>query len=83
MIVDSVITISISYILASMGIIYAQHLTQWLQGLPIDIKYPGFALFLVGLVGNFYHHYLLSQLRAKGDKDYKIPKGGLLIIYLN
>ncbi|MBA0571140.1 hypothetical protein Golob_004730, partial [Gossypium lobatum] len=27
--------------------------------------------------GNFYHHYLLSKLRTKGDKEYKIPKGGL------
>ncbi|PPS03344.1 hypothetical protein GOBAR_AA17323 [Gossypium barbadense] len=27
--------------------------------------------------GNFYHHYLLSKLRTNGDKEYKIPKGGL------
>ncbi|MFQ6655561.1 hypothetical protein Gotur_026069 [Gossypium turneri] len=43
----------------------------------IDLKYLGIALFLIGISGNFYHHYLLSKLRTKGDKDYKIPKGGL------
>ncbi|MBA0841483.1 hypothetical protein Goarm_003971, partial [Gossypium armourianum] len=43
----------------------------------IDLKYLGIVLFLIGISGNFYHHYLLSKLRTKGGKEYKIPKGGL------
>ncbi|TYJ15904.1 hypothetical protein E1A91_A10G214100v1 [Gossypium mustelinum] len=30
-----------------------------------------------GICGNFYHHCILSKLRTKGGKEYKIPKGGL------
>lgn len=41
----------------------------------------GTGLFAVGIVGNFYHHYLLARLRALGDssskKRYVAPKGGL------
>lgn len=40
-------------------------------GLPV-----GLALFGVGLVGNFYHHYLLATLRKPGEKEYKVPRGG-------
>lgn len=45
----------------------------------------GIACFLIGQIGNFYHHYILSTLRNKDDlngkdnglKAYKIPSGGL------
>lgn len=42
----------------------------------------GTSLFVVGTVGNFYHHYLLASLRSsdsnKGEgKKYVAPKGGL------
>merc|ERR1712115_12039 len=43
----------------------------------------GLSLFAVGLVGNFYHHLLLSKLRvsASGEesitKNYLAPRGGL------
>ncbi|MFQ6655564.1 hypothetical protein Gotur_026067, partial [Gossypium turneri] len=43
----------------------------------IDLKCPGIVLFLIGISGNFYHHFLLSKLRTKGSKDYKVPKRGL------
>ncbi|KAK2366602.1 3-oxo-5-alpha-steroid 4-dehydrogenase family protein [Trifolium repens] len=77
MAVDSAIPISLSYFLSSATIIYAQHLTLEFPEPPINLLYPGIALFLVGIIGNFYHHYLLSKLREKGEKEYKIPKGGL------
>ena len=57
--------------------IYAQHLAQEAAEPMLDLKYPGVALFLLGITGNFYHHCLLSRLRGKDDKGYKIPKGGL------
>jgi very-long-chain enoyl-CoA reductase len=50
---------------------------------PADIasaKFQGFApniqvgaiVWLCGVLGNFYHHRLLAQLRAKGDSSYKV-----------
>ena len=77
MVLDTVIFITLSYLLSSATMIYAQHLTDGLPETPIDLKYPGIALFLVGIGGNFYHHFLLSKLRREDEKEYKIPKGGL------
>ncbi|KAM6584126.1 hypothetical protein CsatB_011128 [Cannabis sativa] len=71
------VIIGISYLTSTASMIYAQHLSQGLGEPTIDLKYIGSLLFLIGLSGNFYHHYLLSQLREKGEKKYKIPKGGL------
>lgn len=70
-------SISLGYFLSTVCMIYAQYLTQGVPEPTVDLKYVGVVLFLVGIIGNFYHHYLLSKLREKGDKRYKIPKGGL------
>ncbi|KAL5733750.1 hypothetical protein ACOSQ2_033442 [Xanthoceras sorbifolium] len=78
--VDSGIVISLSYLTSTSIMIYSQYLSQELGEPLIDLKYLGIVLFLLGITGNFYHHYLLSKLRKNdGDdeKDYKIPKGGL------
>ncbi|KAK8999186.1 hypothetical protein V6N11_070362 [Hibiscus sabdariffa] len=77
MALDTFIIISVSYFFLSLSLIYTHILNQQLPEPSIDLKYPGIVLFLVGIGGNFYHHYLLSKLRAKGGRDYKIPKGGL------
>lgn len=77
MFLDVAITISLSYFIQTANMIYAQHLTQGLQEPPVDLKFVGILIFLVGLSGNFYHHYLLSKLRGEGEKEYKIPRGGL------
>ncbi|KAF7811471.1 very-long-chain enoyl-CoA reductase-like [Senna tora] len=74
---DSAIPISLSYFLSTATMLYAQHLTLGLPEPPIDLKYPGIVLFLIGIGGNFYHHYLLSKLRGNGRKEYNIPEGGL------
>ncbi|KAJ7974830.1 3-oxo-5-alpha-steroid 4-dehydrogenase family protein [Quillaja saponaria] len=73
------ISISLSYFIVTVTMIYSQHLTKGIPEPPIDLKCPaGIILFLTGIIGNFYHHYLLSKLRrGMGDqKEYKIPKGG-------
>ncbi|CAK9172421.1 unnamed protein product [Ilex paraguariensis] len=75
--VEATITISLSYFLSTATMIYAQHLSLGFPELPIDLKYPGVGIFFIGITGNFYHHYLLAKLRAKGDKEYKVPHGGL------
>lgn len=75
--VEATTVISFSYFLSTVTMIYGQHLSQGLPEPSIDLKYSGFIIFLVGIIGNFYHHYLLSNLRNKGEKEYKIPQGGL------
>ncbi|CAL5091317.1 unnamed protein product [Urochloa decumbens] len=80
--VDTAVTIGTSYFLSTVTMIYAQHLSHDLPDPPVDLLYPGVAVFAVGIAGNFYHHYLLSKLRSDsggggGDKGYKIPRGGL------
>ncbi|KAL9247924.1 hypothetical protein vseg_021301 [Gypsophila vaccaria] len=74
---DTAFTVSFSYFLSTATMIYTQHLSQGLPEPSIDLKYVGVGLFLLGIVGNFYHHFILSTLRSTGEKDYKIPKGGL------
>lgn len=37
----------------------------------------GSLMFVVGQLGNLYHHYLLATLRKPGEKGYKVPRGGL------
>ncbi|XP_075507970.1 uncharacterized protein LOC142544819 isoform X1 [Primulina tabacum] len=75
--IEAAITISLSYFLSSTTLIYAQHLTQGLPEPEFDLKYVGLLMFLLGICGNLYHHYLLSKLRSEGEKQYKIPRGGL------
>jgi len=76
-VLDSAISISLGYFVSTASIIYAQTLTQGISEPPVDLKYPGILLFLIGISGNFYHHYLLSKLRGEGEREYRIPKGGL------
>ncbi|CAK8532818.1 unnamed protein product [Lathyrus sativus] len=82
MLLDSAIPITLSYFMSTVTIIYTQHLTKELQEPSINLTYPGILLFLIGIIGNFYHHFLLSKLRGKGEKEYKIPKGGLFGIVI-
>ncbi|KAJ0966354.1 hypothetical protein J5N97_027492 [Dioscorea zingiberensis] len=77
MMLDSAIVISLSYFTATVTMIYTQYLTENTAEPVLDLKYAGVVLFLIGIIGNFYHHYLLSKLRGKDDKGYKIPRGGL------
>ncbi|KAH6761952.1 3-oxo-5-alpha-steroid 4-dehydrogenase family protein [Perilla frutescens var. hirtella] len=74
---ETMVAISVSYFLYSAIMIYCQQLMLQLPEPSIDLKYIGIPIFLVGIGGNFYHHYLLSKLRSEGEKQYRIPKGGL------
>ncbi|OMO67893.1 hypothetical protein CCACVL1_20223 [Corchorus capsularis] len=78
MALGTMIVILSSYFSSSVFMIVAQHLTMGIPEPAIDLKNPGILLFLVGIIGNFYHHIRLSKLRSgtgKGAKEYKIPKG--------
>ncbi|ONK65090.1 uncharacterized protein A4U43_C07F33500 [Asparagus officinalis] len=74
---SSAVPITSSYLSGTVSMIYTQYLSQNMTQPSIDLKYPGLVLFLIGIAGNFYHHVLLSKLRQKNEKGYKIPKGGL------
>jgi len=37
----------------------------------------GYIVFLIGEIGNGYHHYLLAHLRPKGVTGHVIPSGGM------
>ncbi|KAF9675045.1 hypothetical protein SADUNF_Sadunf10G0190700 [Salix dunnii] len=76
-VLDSAVVISSSYFSATSTMIYGQYLTQGFPEPQLDLKYPGILLFLLGTIGNFYHHQVLASLRTNDDKEYKIPKGGL------
>ncbi|XP_058183369.1 steroid 5-alpha-reductase DET2-like [Rhododendron vialii] len=83
MFVDIATMISLNYFINTALMIYAQHLNRGLMEPQVDLKYPGIAIFLVGLSGNFYHHCLLSNLRGEGKQEYyKIPKGGLFSLVI-
>ncbi|KAJ3707250.1 hypothetical protein LUZ61_010955 [Rhynchospora tenuis] len=75
--IDSAIPISFGYFINTVLIVISQYLSTGMPEPEINLTYAGIVLFLVGITGNFYHHYLLSKLREKGDKAYKIPTGGL------
>ena len=42
-----------------------------------NITLLGVSAFLIGEIGNFYHHYILSNLRNGGNLEYQVPTGGL------
>ncbi|KAK9078679.1 hypothetical protein SSX86_002736 [Deinandra increscens subsp. villosa] len=74
---EDVVPMTLSYTTSTATTIYAQYLSVSSLEPSVDLKYVGAMLFLVGISGNFYHHCILSNLRKKGDREYKIPKGGL------
>jgi hypothetical protein len=46
------------------------------EGSPDSLQ-VGLALFAVGIVGNLYHHYLLSAQRSSATTKYVIPTGAV------
>ena len=72
MAVLSIISISFIYSLVAGMICYVN--VKPLLAMDI-LFYSGMVIFIIGEVGNFYHHKLLVDLR-KGSEGYHIPQGG-------
>nr|XP_043614352.1 steroid 5-alpha-reductase DET2-like [Erigeron canadensis] len=76
-ILGSIIVVSGCYLSAAAGLITIHYLTLGQPEPSVDLKYIGLITYIVGILGNFYHHKLLSELRKNNEKEYKIPQGGL------
>ncbi|KAF8090201.1 hypothetical protein N665_0483s0039 [Sinapis alba] len=81
---DVAFTIASGYFSSTALVLYSQSFTEGLPEPALDLKFSGILMFVVGIVGNLYHHVLLAKLRKGGEgeggsgkKEYKIPKGGL------
>lgn len=74
---DHSIIIATSYFVITACTVYGQYLSRGLPEPSIDLTFAGVVVFLIGITGNFYHHYILANLRKEGEKQYKIPRGGL------
>ncbi|KAK9059842.1 hypothetical protein SSX86_020546 [Deinandra increscens subsp. villosa] len=77
MALESTLIITSSYTFSTATMIYAQYLSRDFPTPSIDLQYVGVGLFVIGIIGNFYHHRILASLRKEGGKEYKIPQGGL------
>ena len=74
----SVVFISVLYILASNSCVhYAASVAPFAAaGINETLRAVGLVLFVVGELGNLYHHHLLASLRKPGETGYKVPRGG-------
>lgn len=75
---DMMLPISVSYALTAALTAHQQFLvTEYSHAFSNPVYCLGLALAVIGQGGNFYHHYLLTQMRKGGEKSYSIPTGGL------
>lgn len=75
--VGSLMFISSAYASITGLLLITQTISTGLAAPSLDLQWVGFAIFLVGVIGNGYHHWLLATLRKEGDKKYVVPQGGL------
>lgn len=59
------------------GIIAIAATLRFPAGSEPEVSALGVAVWAAGQFGNFYHHWLLAGLRSGGEKQYKVPRGGL------
>lgn len=77
MAIDSAILISFMYSFLAASFLYVMQISERLASPSMNLMPLGILLFIIGMSGNLYHHYLLSRLRKDGAKGYCIPQGGL------
>ncbi len=69
------IALSMMYVSMVTNLLYAQTQANGLTSPKADLMWPGVLVFLVGFVGNLYHHAMLARIRTGNKKD--LPHGGL------
>lgn len=80
--VNSMLFISSAYAAICGLLLATQVVSSSLAAPSLDLKWLGLSIFLVGIVGNGYHHWLLANLRKDGDKKYVVPQGGLFGLFV-
>jgi hypothetical protein len=79
---NSALFISFGYFSLTAAMALAQHKSQQLIPPAVDLTWMGLLVFFIGILGNFYHHWLLRNLRKGDDKTYLIPEGGLFGVFV-
>jgi very-long-chain enoyl-CoA reductase len=69
------IALSMMYVTMVTNLLYAQMQANGSTSPKADLMWPGVLVFLVGIVGNLYHHAMLARIRTGNKKDF--PHGGL------
>lgn len=77
MAIDTAILVSFGYSFSAASFLYVMQISESLASPSMNLMPLGILLFIIGMSGNLYHHYLLSRLRKDGAKGYRIPQGGL------
>jgi len=81
MAIDYVVLISFIYSFLAACLLYVMQISESLPSPSMNLMPLGILLFIVGMSGNLYHHYLLSRLRKDGAKGYRIPHEGYLNLW--
>ena len=74
------IMISLLYSLIALSFNDAHNMTTTVlqaESLALAPLFVGLVIFLLGQGINFYHHWILRNLRGQKDQAYKVPAGGL------
>ncbi|XP_024534416.1 polyprenol reductase 1-like [Selaginella moellendorffii] len=83
--------VSLTFALLSLNLFYAQEIAEAMCYQPTyNTMWLGVVVFMVGIVGNFYHHCILARIRNSAEglaatarrdsittKKYIVPHGGL------
>lgn len=80
--VGTVLFVTTAYSATAAVVIFTQVLSHGLPAPSLDLKWLGFVVYLIGITGNGYHHWLLSKLRKDGSKKYVVPQGGLFGLFV-
>lgn len=80
--VNSMLFICSAYAAICGLLLATQVVSSSLAAPSLDLKWLGLSIFLVGIVGNGYHHWLLANLRKDGEKEYVVPQGGLFGLFV-
>ncbi|KAH9293869.1 hypothetical protein KI387_040925, partial [Taxus chinensis] len=75
--ISTTICVSFLYTIVGANLLYAMQISEGLPLPSVNLMQLGMVVFMVGIIGNLYHHCLLAGLRKEGEKGYKIPQGGL------
>ncbi|CAM6127306.1 unnamed protein product [Calypogeia fissa] len=78
----SALTLSLIYFVTVANMNLVQQKSKDFAPPALDLTRVGIGFFIIGVLGNLYHHILLRGLRKGGDTKYVIPEGGLFGVFV-